>query len=151
MLRVQLLRVHPHLLLVEVEPVFHEADILQHIRLEPRLEQITAEHLVPQQVLDEQRQLLLLRLGLGGVAQLEAQEPEDVGQVGVQHGCDRSRQQLRVSQQVAQLAHAQRLPGHSPAELVEHELQRMSSTWGGRDGPQLRMPHEQEEERQSWQ
>jgi len=91
---------------VEVLPVLHEADILQHIRLEPRLEQITAEHLVPQQVLDEQRQLLLLRLGLGHVGQLEAQEPEDVGQVGVQHGCDRSRQQLRVSQQVAQLAHA---------------------------------------------
>jgi len=128
LLRVELLRVHAHLLLVEVEPVLDEADVLQHVGLEPRLEQVAAQHLVPQQVLDEQRQLLLLRLGLGRVAQLEAHEPEDVGQVGVQRGRDRGWQQLRICQQVAQLAHAQRLSGHGPAELIEQELQRVRST-----------------------
>jgi hypothetical protein len=78
-------RVHLDLLLVEVGRVLDEADVLQHVVLEPREQQLLPHQLLLEQQLDERR-VLLLRLGLVAVRlELEAVEPEDVGEVRL-HG-----------------------------------------------------------------
>ena len=126
-LRVEHARVEPHLPLVEVGMVLDDASLLQHIpQLQPCAQKLVAHHLLLPRSLDQScEELLRVELAVG--VELEAEEPEDVGEVGLNERTHRHWNVLLRGQKIHQVAGRQVLAHDCTAELVEHHLERVRS------------------------